>query len=187
MGGKPRQQPDELVIGVWPVAIHRGLEPTISDGYKPTAVVDANGKKLRRQHLGVDIMFRRPAKGAEHRPQLTRWYQCPTGVVLAIACAPGTVTRIVRSPKHGGAVYVDHGRYLSVYRHLAAIDVAVGQEVAMGQGLGIVGHAPSAGQRGINHLHFEVWDTQLQGRRWSRRMKAVDPGPFLRRWRKVEA
>ena len=188
MGGKPRKKPEIGGLGapggrggVWPVAIlHSGAKPVISDGF-------GLEKRGGRGHLGVDIMFRRPRKGLESRPDQTRWYECPTGEVWAIACAPGKIWSIKDSPKNGGVVKISHGfPHLAVYRHLAETFVVPGQEVIPGTILGIVGHAPSAGKRGINHLHFEIWDVSQHGKR-SRRNLAIDPEPWLVHWDKIEA
>lgn len=170
-------QPKPMEHGVWPVRSLEGRPPKVSDKF---------GRKKRsgRGHLGVDIMYRRPKKGTDSRPTQTKWYECPEGVE-AIACATGDVVRVVNSSAHGIAVYIQHGRYMSVYRHLSTTFVEKGDRVPMMQRVGIIGHAPSAGDHGINHLHFEIWDTELPGGEWSRRRKAVDPGPFLRRWVKI--
>ena len=87
-----------------------------------------------------------------------------------------------RSPKNGWVVKVMHGnRYMTVHRHLASVAVKDGQEVCMAECIGIVGHAPSAGKRGVNHDHFEIWDWSKRGPN-SRLAKSVDPQPWIDGW-----
>lgn len=166
--------------GIWPVKSIGTDRPTISDGFERPG---PNAKRAGRGHLGVDVMFRRAEKGMFDRPQFTPRFWCPSGAAIVVACCPGTVSVVEWSKRNGGVVKVQHGRYMTVYRHLARIDVARGQVVAMGAELGIVGHAPSAGAKGINHLHFEVWDSQRLGRN-NRINRSVDPGAWLRHWRR---
>lgn len=55
---------------------------------------------------------------------------------------------------YGNVVYVDHGNGLSTrYGHLSEIDVTVGETVAQGQRIGLVG---STGRSTGPHLHYEV-------------------------------
>ncbi|NCO37418.1 MAG: hypothetical protein COZ06_27440 [Armatimonadetes bacterium CG_4_10_14_3_um_filter_66_18] len=86
------------------------------------------------QHQGVDI-----AAG--------------TGTPVA-SDAAGTVVLAQRLEMRGNTVVVDHGRGLfSAYNHLSWIDVAVGQSVKQGQGLGAVG---ATGFVTGAHLHWEA-------------------------------
>jgi murein DD-endopeptidase MepM/ murein hydrolase activator NlpD len=86
------------------------------------------------QHQGVDI-----AAG--------------TGTPVA-SDAAGTVVLAQRLEMRGNTVVVDHGRGLfSAYNHLSRIDVAVGQSVKQGQGLGAVG---ATGFVTGAHLHWEA-------------------------------
>lgn len=178
MGMKAR--PMEMVPGVWPVAYYGTSEPKVSDGFQRPG---PNAKRRGNGHLGIDVMFRRSKKGPENRPEETKWYFCPNGVVRAIAVAHGTVGRVRLSKRQGWWVEVKHGRYMTVYRHLASVAVKPGDCVCAGYDIGIVSHAPMAGDNGINHLHFEVWDTLRPGPN-RRANKVVDPAPWLRRWKK---
>ena len=77
----------------------------------------------------------------------------PMGTPVA-APAPGTV---VAADVHGGFgkhVMIDHGNGVrSLYGHLSAIDVKVGDRVEKGQVLGLVG---STGRSTGPHLHYEL-------------------------------
>jgi murein DD-endopeptidase MepM/ murein hydrolase activator NlpD len=69
---------------------------------------------------------------------------------------------------YGNLVEVAHGSgVVSMYAHLSAFSVGVGQSVATGTRIGRVG---STGESTGPHLHFEV---RLRG-------AAVDPVPALR-------
>lgn len=171
--------------GVWPVKTYRGpnglrsIWPSVSDGFeRPGPDAKRNGKG----HLGVDVMFRRTESGDFDRPEYTRHFFCPSDVVEAVAVAPGKVWSVQHDNRNGGVVKISHGsKHLTVYRHLARMDVKAGQLVRPGDVLGIVGHAPSAGTKGINHLHFEIWDTSIPGPN-TRLNRSVDPEPWLRWW-----
>jgi hypothetical protein len=74
---------------------------------------------------------------------------------LVLASAPGVVTRVenLGNRSYGRWVRVDHGRgYSSLYAHLRATWVRVGQRVDQGTVLGLVGATGSATGP---HLHFE--------------------------------
>lgn len=162
--------------GVWPVESFAGLSPVVSDGF-------GRDKRGGRGHLGADIMFRRPISGAEDRPGYTRHFFCPSGQVRAVASLGGEVVRVKHDRRNGGVVKILHSkRWLLVYRHLVNPCAEQGAEISAGDVLGIVGYAPHAGDRGINHLHFEIWDTAKQGAP-TRANQAIDPAPYLRAWR----
>lgn len=77
----------------------------------------------------------------------------PTGTAVG-AAGVGTVVTARVLGGYGNAVVVDHGGGLStLYAHLSAIDVAVGDAVGAGQLIGRVG---STGNSTGPHLHFEV-------------------------------
>lgn len=84
------------------------------------------------------------------------------------ATGPGVVSFTGVRSGYGNTVEIDHGKGLKTrYAHLAAISVAVGQQVAVGQRLGGMG---STGRSTGTHLHYEVW---LNGR-------AMNPDRFLK-------
>ena len=90
----------------------------------------------------------------------------PEGV-LVTAPAAGTVAFAERVTVRGNAVILDHGRGIFTgYWHLSEIKVQVGQQVAAGDVIGIVGNT---GLSTGAHLH---WEMRVNG-------VAVDPTQFL--------
>jgi murein DD-endopeptidase MepM/ murein hydrolase activator NlpD len=84
------------------------------------------------------------------------------------ATAPGIVSFTGPRSGYGNTVEIDHGRgFKTRYAHLAAISVAVGQHVGIGQRVGGMG---STGRSTGTHLHYEVW---VNGR-------AQNPDRFLK-------
>lgn len=69
---------------------------------------------------------------------------------------------------YGNTVVIDHGGdLLTLYAHMSVILVEPGEEIELGDTIGLVG---STGLSTGPHLHFEVWE---EGGR------AVDPRPYL--------
>lgn len=152
-----------------------------SDGFQRPGL---KAKRQGKGHLGHDFMLRRRKKGLENRPEYTKHYFCPTGLGHAVSPVRGIVGAVRFSKRQGWWVEVKHGRYMSVFRHLVGAAVVSGQAVEAGDLIGIVGHAPVAGKRGINHLHWELWDLFRTGPR-RRANKVVDATRYLRRWKKL--
>jgi peptidoglycan hydrolase-like protein with peptidoglycan-binding domain len=97
-------------------------------------VGDLFGPRGIRFHTGIDII-------------------AFTGTPVAAARA-GRVTWAAELGNWGELVVIDHGSGVrSMYAHLSRIDVRVGQTLAVGQRVGLVGATGDA--RGP-HLHFEV-------------------------------
>lgn len=93
-------------------------------------------------------------------------FGAPEGV-LVTAPAAGTVVLAERVTVRGNAVILDHGRGIFTgYWHLSEIKVQVGQQVAAGDVIGIVGNT---GLSTGAHLH---WEMRVNG-------VAVDPTQFL--------
>jgi len=90
------------------------------------------------------------------RPAFHSGLDFPGGRMTAIhATAPGIVSFVGQRAGYGETVEIDHGHgFKTRYAHLAAIAVAVGQPVAVGQRLGGMG---STGRSTGTHLHYEVW------------------------------
>jgi murein DD-endopeptidase MepM/ murein hydrolase activator NlpD len=97
-------------------------------------VVSGFGMRWGRLHEGIDIAA---ASGTPIR-----------------AAAEGTVIHAGWLGGYGNLVVVDHGNGLATaYAHASAILVAVGQRVAQGETIALVG---STGNSSGPHLHFEV-------------------------------
>jgi murein DD-endopeptidase MepM/ murein hydrolase activator NlpD len=98
------------------------------------AVVSGFGMRWGRLHEGIDIT-------------------APTGTPIWAAAA-GTVIHAGWLGGYGNLVVVDHGDGLATaYAHASVILVALGQEVAQGETVALVG---STGNSSGPHLHFEV-------------------------------
>ena len=75
----------------------------------------------------------------------------------------GTVATVYGNhPDAGTFVEIDHGNgYWTRYLHLSAVNVAKGQQVKMGDVVGLSGGMPGKPHSGRStgpHLHFEIWE-----------------------------
>ncbi len=122
-------------------------------------------------HVDADRLLTRPAVGRATSPFGMRlhpvlgYWKLHTGQDWAAACGTpvgaaraGTVVFTGWAGGNGVQVKIDHGmisghRVVTTYNHLSAIGVAVGQEVDVLDGIGLVG---STGYSTGCHLHFEV-------------------------------
>jgi hypothetical protein len=186
---------------VWPMRVYdNGLvkyDPTISDGFKPFKT------DRSRQHLGVDLCYKRLQAGEPNLPTASKWFFCPPDLPVA-ACGPGTIWSAGISER-GHWVVIDHGetpagKLTSFYTHMESFSTWVGdfhfdlqewkkngrrlrrptREVLPGSVLGICGDDPS-NAHDIRHLHFElkVWTALGVG-------KQIDPGPLLKQWKVLD-
>ncbi|WP_022822990.1 M23 family metallopeptidase [Hymenobacter norwichensis] len=152
-----RVQPELLRTGRFTLRIQR--EPSLSfpvRGKNDVAVgsfwgVDRDGGA--RRHEGIDIFAKRGTP--------------------AVAAAAGYITRVNETPRGGRVVWLadtEHGQHL-YYAHLDKQLVQPGQQVKIGDTLGLVGNTGNA-RTTPPHLHFGIYRS---GR------GAVDPFPFVRR------
>jgi murein DD-endopeptidase MepM/ murein hydrolase activator NlpD len=91
--------------------------------------------KKRRMHTGID-------------------FTSPAGTAIQ-ATGAGKVVKVIHSKRgYGTHVIIDHGYgYQTLYGHMHAVDVKVGQQVTRGEKIGVVG---STGTSTAPHLHYEV-------------------------------
>ncbi len=120
--------------------------------------------------LSSPFGLRRFFNGEERNPHSGLDFAAPTGTPVK-APAAGEVILVGDYFFNGKTVFVDHGRGLiSMFCHLSAIDVAVGERLNRGQVLGKVG---STGRSTGPHLH---WNVSLNDVR-------VDPAIFIGAYR----
>ncbi|MBT9136118.1 MAG: Murein DD-endopeptidase MepM [Firmicutes bacterium] len=120
-----RRAKEEATPSLWPV------EGDITSGFGLRRSPFGAGREF---HAGIDIA-------------------APRGTPVH-ATAAGTVRMASFNGGYGNVVFVDHGfGFSTVYAHLSRISVRVGQEVAKGQLVGLVG---STGRSTAPHLHYEV-------------------------------
>ncbi|MCF6746332.1 M23 family metallopeptidase [Blastococcus sp. KM273128] len=125
---------------------------------RPDAVMPVQGRitsgygaRWGATHYGLDIAA----------PMLTPEYAAADGVILRAGAASG----------FGLAVYILHDNGdVTVYGHMEKILVEAGQEVRAGDTIALLGNR---GQSTGPHLHFEVFQGGLDGRR-------VNPSAWLR-------
>ena len=120
--------------------------------------------------LSSPFGLRRFFNGEERNPHSGLDFAAPAGTPVK-APAAGEVILVGDYFFNGRTVFVDHGRGLiSMFCHLSAIDVAVGQRLERGQVLGKVG---STGRSTGPHLH---WNVSLNDVR-------IDPAIFIGAYR----
>ncbi|HLK96675.1 MAG TPA: M23 family metallopeptidase, partial [Hymenobacter sp.] len=152
-----RVQPELLRAGRFTLRIQRA--PSLSfpvKGKNDVAVGSfwgVNRDGGARRHEGIDIFAKRGTP--------------------AVAAANGLITRVDETPRGGLVVWLadtEHGQHL-YYAHLDKQLVQPGQQVLIGDTLGLIGNTGNA-RTTPPHLHFGIY----RGGRG-----AVDPFPFVRR------
>lgn len=148
-GGAQGQVPYQGGTMAWPVPGYYNIPDGGEFGWRIHPIF-----RIRKFHSGIDI----PARG-------------PEGNFPGAAVVAANGGQVVYAGWYGGyglVVIVDHGGGITtLYAHLSAISVRVGQQVSRGQTLGHVG---STGNSTGPHLHFEV---RING-------EPVDPMGYLR-------
>ena len=138
-------------------ATRAAREEAAREAARPKAVMPVNGRltssygaRWGTTHYGLDIAA----------PMLTPEYAAADGVVVRAGAASG----------FGLAVYILHDNGdVTVYGHMEKILVEDGDLVSAGDTIALLG---SRGQSTGPHLHFEVYEGGLEGRR-------VDPKAWL--------
>ncbi len=120
--------------------------------------------------LSSPFGLRRFFNGEERNPHSGLDFAVPTGTPVKSPAA-GVITLVGDYFFNGKTVFIDHGQGLvSMFCHLSAIDVKVGDRVVRGQPVGKVG---STGRSTGPHLH---WNVSLNDVR-------VDPAIFIGAYR----
>lgn len=134
------------------------------DGVTPSNVI--LDRPVSGGRLSSPFGLRRFFNGEERNPHSGLDFAVPTGTPVK-APAAGRVVLVGNFFFNGNTVFVDHGQgFISMFCHLSAIDVKVGDEVARGA---VVGKVGSTGRATGPHLH---WNVSLNDAR-------VDPAIFI--------
>lgn len=159
--------------------------PTLADGR--TAVVSDGFSAAKtaehRQHLGVDVMYRRLPHEPAELPRGTKLFYMPASTPVLAAFGGEIWNASVTD--YGHSVTIDHGNApdigpaVTFYQHLAAFarPWKKGDVVRAGDALGVVGGSLTGYP--LHHLHFELW--------LPTRDQAVDPEPYMERWERRRA
>jgi murein DD-endopeptidase MepM/ murein hydrolase activator NlpD len=128
---------------------------TIDDCIQPTesgklesgkfGLVRENGKRF---HEGIDIKSFIKAKGGDPADGV---YAFTNGVVVYVNTNPG-------ASSYGRYIVIEHECFLTLYAHLAAVDVTVGQAIKAGGKIGILGTSSNCANipNSRAHVHFEI-------------------------------
>ncbi|MGB3276272.1 MAG: peptidoglycan DD-metalloendopeptidase family protein [Castellaniella sp.] len=155
--------PDDLKRIERELALQTAAYRTYRDGVVPSNVLLDRPVGGR---LSSPFGLRRFFNGQERNPHSGLDFAVPTGTPVK-APAAGRVVLVGDYFFNGKTVFVDHGQgFISMFCHLSAIDVKVGDDVARGA---IVGKVGATGRATGPHLH---WNVSLNDAR-------VDPAIFI--------
>lgn len=171
---------------VWPVPIWNHKPPAISDEFNRYAVGKPGEPGYKRQHLGVDIMFKNASAQIPKLPELTKWFNMPSDVPY-LAPGPGNIW-FAGKTETGWTVKIDHHAWagfplITYHTHMSTLfidewdNIGGGLYVPAGFQLGLIGNSP-ASDSDPNHCHFEMWD-YTEGVASGRVNRALDPKPYL--------
>ena len=180
---------DEPVVSTEPAASGAAwIHPVPSLGERLAVVSNefraqpSSANEKARQHLGVDLMYRRrDARDLigvfpPRTPGGTPLFFMPQGIP-ALAASAGAVTFASSTPL-GNTVIIRHSNgWATYYTHLASLAVGRGVHVTAGQAIGTIGASPEDAAH-VRHLHLEVW-------KGATRSGAIDPAPYLAAWSRV--
>jgi len=142
---------------------------TYREGVTPSNVM--LDRPVTGGRLSSPFGLRRFFNGEERNPHSGLDFAVPAGTPVK-APAAGRVVLVGNLFFNGNTVFVDHGQgFISMFCHLSAINVKVGDEVARGA---VVGKVGSTGRATGPHLH---WNVSLNDAR-------VDPAIFIGAWTK---
>lgn len=160
---------------VYPLPSLAGRAATISDGFAAEKTTE------HRQHLGVDVMYRRWPHEPAELPRGTKLFYMPAGTPVLAAFGGKIWNSSVTD--YGHSVTIDHGNApdigpaVTFYQHMASFERPwkKGDVVHAGDVLGIAGGALI--EYPLHHLHFELW--------LPTRDKAVDPASHMASWKRL--
>jgi murein DD-endopeptidase MepM/ murein hydrolase activator NlpD len=154
----------EILVAQYRSAGHAPLTSVaFADSQGRTAYYDAAGRSVRKMFLRAPLDFTRITSGFSHarlhpilggtRPHLAIDYGAPTGTPVR-AVADGAVLAAGWSGGNGISVTIRHARgYETMYNHLSAAHVRVGERVRQRQVIGRVG---ATGLATGPHLDYRV-------------------------------
>ena len=154
-----------------------GRAAIISDGFSAEKTAD------HRQHLGVDVMYRRLPHEPAELPRGTKLFYMPANTPVLAAFGGRIWNASVTD--YGHSITIDHGNApdigpaVTFYQHMASFarPWKKGDVVRAGDELGIVGGSLTGYT--LHHLHFELW--------LPTRDKVVDPAPYMAKWARRRA
>jgi murein DD-endopeptidase MepM/ murein hydrolase activator NlpD len=185
---QPASNADETPKGnfsgwVWPVPVWNGEVPVISDGFNRYQQGEPGEPGYRRQHLGVDVMFKNAEPQVPNEPEVTKWFHMPSDVPY-LAPGAGHIW-FAGKTNTGWTVKIDHHGWagfplITYHTHMSELfiddydDGRGGLYVPAGFQLGLIGPGGN-----VNHCHFEMWD-YTEGVPPGRVNRALNPAPFLK-------